>query len=132
MSCMLCSKTFTLKLLLRRHYISHHGYKPGKSVQISIHRKFSNSFVSADLVSKSSLESTSVGGGGGKSSDEKCSLCSSRFPSVHDLIRHHLDWHSVLSGLACPYCNGCKKFDDVDAHAKKYHPWDLQSPIQVS
>ncbi len=56
--------------------------------------------------------------------------CTDLFPSLHDLIRHHMVMHCVVSGSICPYCDGCKKFDDVDAHVNKYHLWDRYSPIQ--
>ena len=78
------------------------------------------------MVSKSFLEGLSASNKG----DHPCSFCPSKFPSSHDLIRHHQDRHCIISGLVCPYCDGCKKFDDVDAHVKKHHHWDQQSPIQ--
>ena len=49
-------------------------------------------------------------------------------------MQHQLDVHSVISGEICPYCDskwGWKKFDNLDEHVTKYHPFEMQSPIQT-
>eukprot|EP00095_Tigriopus_kingsejongensis_P002958 snap_masked-scaffold243_size241480-processed-gene-1.11 protein:Tk02958 transcript:snap_masked-scaffold243_size241480-processed-gene-1.11-mRNA-1 annotation:"unnamed protein product" len=101
-SCHLCTKAFTLKTLLRRHLISHHGYDPSR----------------VDL--DPSEEQRPLPG---------CEICVEAFPNIHARIKHQLDFHSVVSGLICPYCS--KKFDDLDGHAHKYHLLEVQSPIQT-
>ena len=63
--CHNCLKSFTIKSLLRRHYISHHGYEPDK-VQTNI---------------KLTKTDCSLG------SDEFCSQCKQSFGNMHARIK---------------------------------------------
>ena len=102
--CHICDKMFTLKNLLKRHYVSQHGYD-SKQVQPS-----------------------------DPSGGEKCGKCDQSFGNVHSLIKHHMDYHAVLSGKICPYCerkSHLKKFENLDEHVQKHHLLQMQSPIQT-
>ncbi|CAB4055037.1 KRAB [Lepeophtheirus salmonis] len=105
--CHICKKTFTLKTLLRRHYMGTHNYDPR--------------LVNPDLLS------SNIRG-------ETCKECDQSFSNGHAVIKHYLDFHAVISGQICPYCDSKwsrRKFDELDAHVKKYHILEMQSPIQT-
>ncbi len=106
-SCHICKKVFTLKTLLRRHYSNAHNFD---------HTKVDEENTEAD------------------SDDLDCRECNKKLKNIHDRIKHQLDYHAILSGLICPYCDakwGAKKFDDLDAHVAKTHVLEMQSPVQT-
>ena len=121
-SCHLCKKAFVLKTLLKRHYITSHGYDAqyGSDKQPS-----PNSLTSA---------ATSTGNGKVINEKEKCKECQAEFENMHLVIRHFLEHHAVISGQICPYCDckyGAKKFDNLDEHVAKHHVLEMQSPVQT-
>ncbi|TRY75606.1 hypothetical protein TCAL_12570, partial [Tigriopus californicus] len=87
-TCHMCPKSFTLKSLLRRHYISQHDYEP---------KSIGNTNLQA---AKQSVQ---------------CQDCNQSLPGLNERIKHQLDFHATVSGLICPYCG--RKFDLLDAHA---------------
>ncbi len=109
-TCHLCVKSFTLKCLLRRHYISHHNFDPKQ--------------VNSTALTKPDEQQA-----------HSCAHCpEERFVNVHARIKHQLDFHATISGMICPYCDckwGAKKFDHLDEHVKKHHLLEMQSPIQT-
>jgi hypothetical protein len=112
-ACHICSRTFTMKVLLRRHYISNHGYKPELA---------SSTIVDDSQLSHPESEKELI-----------CSTCNEKCVNRDAWIKHQLDFHTLISGEICPYCDnkwGPKKFDNLDEHVNKYHFWDTQSPIQ--
>ena len=104
-ACHICKKSFILKTLLRRHYITIHNFDPQKN--------------------PSSDETEQV---------ETCKECQVTLPSINEAIKHHLENHATISGQICPYCDckyGAKKFDNLDSHVTKHHLLDMQSPMQT-
>lgn len=101
-TCHMCPRSFTLKSLLRRHYISQHEYDP-------------------KAIGNTNLQ--------GAKEAVQCQECNQSLPGLHERIKHQLDFHATVSGLICPYCS--RKFNHLDAHANKYHLLEMQSPIQT-
>lgn len=122
-ACHLCKKSFILKTLLKRHYVTAHNYDPNKKP-----RDTGNDVIQSDgNVNKE----TSMAGNANK---ERCEDCNKTFQDANEAIKHHLDMHALVSGLICPYCDckyGSKKFDDLDSHVEKYHVLEMQSPVQT-
>ncbi len=83
--CHLCQRTFTLKQLLRRHYISSHGYDP-------------NLVGTASAVSKEAAGSGAGDGGSVAGTEYPCDWCKQTYNNLHARIKHQLDFHSTLSG----------------------------------
>ena len=56
--------------------------------------------------------------------NERCKICRVRCGNLNAVIRHYFEFHSKISGEACPYCDskwGWKKFDELDNHVEKHH-----------
>ena len=111
--CHLCQRQFTMKQLLRRHYIATHGYDPN----------LTNS-AKADFATPFSASS-------GSPESLLCMACKQTFVNLHARIRHQLDFHATVSGEICPYCPYTRKFDNLDDHVVKYHEFVMQSPVQT-
>ena len=101
--CHLCKKSFTLKVLLKRHYIACHGYDPkdeetkgGSPKTCELCQKVSNG---QNEAIKHHFEVHA------QLSGQICPYCDSRY--------------------------GAKKFDDLDSHVAKYHGLEMQSPVQT-
>ena len=112
--CHLCQRQFSMKQLLRRHYIASHGYDPNL----------------ANSGKDTATSSTSTPGPGALVS-LNCPICEQTFASLHARIKHQLDIHATVSGEICPYCPYTRKFDNLDEHVIKYHEFVMQSPVQT-
>ena len=114
--CHLCQRQFTMKQLLRRHYIASHGYDPNLA-------NFGKD--TATLPSSTSTPAP------GAPVSLNCPICEQTFASLHARIKHQLDIHASVSGDICPYCPYTRKFDNLDEHVIKYHEFVMQSPVQT-
>ena len=110
--CHLCQRQFTMKQLLRRHYIATHGYDPNLTNSA---KDFATPFSASSGIPESLL----------------CMACKQTFVNLHARIRHQLDFHATVSGDICPYCPHTRKFDNLDEHVIKYHEFVMQSPVQT-
>jgi hypothetical protein len=77
LSCIFSSKTFTLKTLLRRHYISHHSYDPAQATDGS------------DVSSIFNWNEAS----------NSCQECRLEFTNIHGKIRHQLEVVNTIASF---------------------------------